>query len=416
MDKIFTDGIEVFCAHDQLVEIEKVVGNPKNPNQHPEDQINLLAKIIKAQGWRTPISISSRSGFVVRGHGRLAAARKLGLNFVPVDYQEYESEAAEYADLIADNRIAELSNISEEAVAELLKDIRIDDINFDLEITGFSLAEISNLLDDIVIQEDDDFDIDEEVESISDPITKHGDIWLLGKHRLICGDSTNRDDIVRLMDGKSANLIFTDPPYNVDYGASKNPRHKIRKIENDNMNTEDWKSFCSSLFQNFKDFCIGDIYMWGASGPEGMRMRLWLIDTGCHWSATIVWKKNQLVLSPAKYQRMYEPCFYGWFGKSSFVADRKKTEVWEFDRPRDSKLHPTMKPIALCSYGIENSSRPGDLVLDFFGGSGSTLIACEQVNRVCYMCEIDPVYCDVIIKRYEKMTGDKAVLEDLTNA
>lgn len=149
--------------------------------------------------------------------------------------------------------------------------------------------------------------------------------------------------------------------------------------------------------------------MWGASGPDGMKMRLWLTEMGCHWSATIIWVKNSLVLTPANYQRKYEPCFYGWFNKSSFVADRKQTEVWEFDKPNASKLHPTMKPIELCSNAIENSSKHGDIVLDLFGGSGSTLIACEQTNRNCYMMELDEFYCSVIIERWEEFTNKKAV-------
>jgi DNA modification methylase len=216
------------------------------------------------------------------------------------------------------------------------------------------------------------------------------------------------------MDGKQSHMIFTDPPYNVDYGKSKNPRHKIREIENDSQAPEEWERFCNALFINFKKHNIGDIYMWGASGFDGMKMRMWLIELGCHWSATIVWKKQQLVLSPANYQRMYEPCFYGWFDKSSFAGNRKHTEVWEFDRPRISKLHPTMKPLELCEYGIRNSSKKNNIVLDFFLGSGSTLIACENSSRRCYGLELDPLYCDVIIKRWENLTGETAVLDTVS--
>ena len=203
-------------------------------------------------------------------------------------------------------------------------------------------------------------------------------------------------------------MIFTDPPYNVDYGVSKNPKHKIRTIENDKQSPKEWESFCKAIFENFKRFNTGDIYMWGASGPEGMRMRLWLTEMGCHWSATIIWKKQQLILTPANYQRMYEPCFYGWFDKSTYNKDRKQTEVWELDRPLNSKLHPTMKPVDLCLKGIKNSSKPNDVILDLFGGSGSTLIACEYSERICYMMELDPKYIDVIIQRWEKLTGQKA--------
>ena len=237
---------------------------------------------------------------------------------------------------------------------------------------------------------------------------KLGEVWQLGKHRLMCGDSTKIEDVEKLMNGEKADMVFTDPPYNVDYGASKNPRHKIRSIKNDSMGTEAWMNFCNDFMVNIQQFNTGDIYMWGAPGPEGMRMRLLLIELGCHWSATIVWKKDQLVLTPANYQRMYEPCFYGWFDKSSYNGDRKQTEVWEIDRPKNSKLHPTMKPVELCSRGIQNSSKKNDKVLDLFGGSGSTLIACEQTNRKCYMMELDEHYCDVIIDRWETFTGNKA--------
>lgn len=232
-------------------------------------------------------------------------------------------------------------------------------------------------------------------------ISQLGEIYQLGRHRLMCGDSQT-NDISTLMEDKSANMIFTDPPYNVDYGSSKNPRHKIRSIENDKQTDGDWADFNSHLAQTMAARCSGDVYIFGAPGPDGMRARLAYVDAGFHWSATIIWKKQQLVLSPAKYQRMYEPCFYGWFYKSSFNGSRTETEVWEIDRPMDSKDHPTMKPIALCAKGINNSSKKDDIVLDIFGGSGSTLIACQQLGRICYMMELDPKYVDVIRKRWAK--------------
>lgn len=202
-------------------------------------------------------------------------------------------------------------------------------------------------------------------------------------------------------------MIHTDPPYNVAYGENKHhPSWKIRKIENDKLSADKWEEFCKAVFSIFKLYNKGDIYMWGASGPEGMKMRLWLIELGCHWSATIIWKKDQLVLSPAKYQRLYEPCFYGWFDKSTFRADRKEVEVWEIDRPKKSKEHPTMKPIELCAKAINNSSKPRDIVLDLFLGSGSTMVASHQLNRKCYGMEIDPKYCQVIVDRMKKFDAD----------
>lgn len=250
----------------------------------------------------------------------------------------------------------------------------------------------------------------DKIPDVSDnPVTRPGDIWLLGKHRLLCGDAVNEADVQRLMDCQTADMIFTDPPYNVNYGQANCGRHRNRKIINDNLSNEDWEMFCKKLFENFKKYNKGDIYMWGASCPNGMKMRLWLVEIGCHWSATIIWSKQHFVLGPAKYQRMYEPCFYGWFDKSSFVGDRKQTDVWNFNRPIVSDLHPTMKPVDLCAYAIKNSSLPGQIVLDLFLGSGSTLIACEQVDRICYGMELDPAYCDVIVRRWEDYTWQKAM-------
>jgi len=210
-----------------------------------------------------------------------------------------------------------------------------------------------------------------------------------------------------LMLDEKADMVFTDPPYNVDYGSSKN--YKIKSIRQDNQTDDEWKEFNTSMIENIKQYSKGDVYIWGASGPDGMLQRLLFIEKGLHWSATIIWKKQQLVLSPAKYQRIYEPCLYGWFDTSSFVADRKQTEVWEIDRPHNSKLHPTMKPIELCAKAINNSSQKGMRVLDLFGGSGSTLIACEQTDRQCRMMEIDLVYCQIIINRWQLYTSKKAI-------
>ena len=216
-------------------------------------------------------------------------------------------------------------------------------------------------------------------------------------------------DVARLMANERADLVFTDPPYNVDYGSSKNPRHKIPNLVSDNQTPNEWLSFNSAFIANIKEYCDGDIYCWGAPGPEGERQRVIFADMGCHWSATIIWNKDQLVLTRANYQRRYEPCFYGWFGKSTFRAGRTEIEVWDIPRPHDSKEHPTMKPIILCEKGIVNSSNYGNIVADFFGGSGSTLIACEKLGRKCRMMEIDEHYCDVIIQRWQNFTGKEAI-------
>jgi DNA modification methylase len=275
------------------------------------------------------------------------------------------------------------------------------------------------------------------------PKTKMGDLYILGEHRLLCGDSTKQEDVKRLMDGHKADMVFTDPPYNVNYGANKtHPSHNIRKIQGDNLNKNDYEIFLSKTSDILKTICSRDIYFFMGSGPEGMKAALALINKGLHWSATIIWKKDRLILTPANYQRIYETCFYGWFEKSSYNGCRKNTElwqikpkeiskdlnqvelccreenlcplshidIWEIKRPTTSLLHPTMKPVELILRALINSSKKNTIVLDLFLGSGSTMIACEKLNRRCFGMEIDPVYCDVIVKRWEDFTGKKAEL------
>jgi DNA modification methylase len=380
--------IKVYCAFDEMVPTADLKEHPKNPNKHPQRQIKILSEIIKRQGWRAPVTVSNLSGLIVRGHGRLLAARHLGLDKIPVDYQDYVSEDAEIADLIADKKIAEFSELDKDIFGKLLKDLDEDW----LEATGFTENELENLRP---------IDQDDVPEKPKQPISKTGEIYQLGKHRLLCGDATNPEDIARLMNGAKAEMLFTDPPYNVDYGKNKDrPTFKIRPIIGDKQDAQSWLEFNRTWMTLAREHVLGDWYVWGASDPEGMRQRLLAVEMGLHWSATIIWAKDRLVLTPANYQRKYEMCLYGWFGKSSWQGDRKETELWECKRPGNSKEHPTMKPLEICARGIINSSAPGSIVLDLFGGSGSTLIAAEQTGRACYISEIDPGYCDVIRQRY----------------
>ena len=386
----------------EMVRIEDVKAYENNPRIN-EKAIEAVTASLKEFGFRQPIVVD-KDGVIIVGHTRYKAAQKLGLEKVPVHVAQDLTDAQIKAYRIADNQTATLAEWNYELLPIELKDLQ--SMDFNLELLGFDSDQLAKILDPGITE--GLTDPDDVPEAPAEPITKPGDLWLLGEHRLLCGDSTNRDYVAYLMKGDKAGLIFCDPPYNVNYGISKNPRHKIRSIENDSMSTDEWSIFCHKMYEIFKEFNTGDIYMWGASGPEGMRMRLWLVEMGCHWSATIIWKKQQLVLSPAKYQRMYEPCFFGWFDKSSFGDDRTQTEVWEINRPLNSKLHPTMKPVELCIKGITNSSVPGTIVFDGFLGSGSTLIACEQTGRKCFGVEIDPAYCDVIKNRWEQFTGKKA--------
>lgn len=410
------DGIPVYCAVDKIVDIEKIVPNPRNPNQHSDSQIELLAKIIKAQGWRAPITVSNRSGLIVRGHGRMMAARKLGLTKVPVDYQDYANEAEEWADLIADNRIAELAEINNRMLMDLIEEIDTGD--FDLSLTGYSDADLKEIIDSLTEPWSGEIEEDDVPEPPEIPVTKLGDIWIMGQHRLMCGDTTDAGSVEKLMAGSQADFVFTDPPWNVNYGAIEKDNaqgYKPRTILNDSMGTAEFKDFMSRSFRNMnlhsKDGCMTYVVM---SAQEWGSLMLAMAENGYHWSSTIIWNKDHAVLSRKDYHTKYEPIWYGWKeGKARLcpLVDRKQNDVWDINRPTKSEEHPTMKPVTLVARAITNSSRPGGLVLDLFGGSGTTLIAAEQTGRKCCMMELDPKYCDVIIQRWENLTGLKGVVQ-----
>lgn len=384
------------------VSIASLGPHARNARKHNAKNLEAIKASFQRFGQQRAVLVHTFAGEtvpqVISGNGGLRAAVDLGWKDIAVTrFSGDDAEAEAYA--IADNRTAELSEWdravlhlqaaamkTSETLAGLYQSLDLES----LFPAGQSVAEDGPV-----------------PAPPAKPRTKPGTLYELGEHRLVCGDAFAEKDLVRLLVG-GADMVFTDPPYNVDYGSSKNPKHKIRKIAGDARGREDWTAFNTTLARILKTQCRGDVYLWGASGPEGMRQRLTLVDAGAHWSATIIWKKQQLVLSPAKYQRIYEPCFYGWFGKSSYRGDRTQVEVWEIDRPHDSPLHPTMKPVALCGRGIANSSREGATVLDLFGGSGSTMIACEELGRRCRMMEIEPGYCDVIVDRWERFTGRKA--------
>lgn len=242
--------------------------------------------------------------------------------------------------------------------------------------------------------------------------TKPGDIWVLGNHRLMCGDSTKLDQVQRLLDGEQARMMFTDPPWNVGIGQDSNPRHRQRQgLQNDSLSPAEFQSFLDGFISVARSVVIGDIYcVLGAS--EWPRLDSSLRTAGFHWSATVIWVKDVFVLGRSKYHRRYEPIWYGWHKdqRSSFTKRRDLDDVWEVARPKRSEEHPTMKPVELAIRAIENSSQAGENVLDLFGGSGSTLIAAEQTSRKAFLMELDPLYCDVIVQRYEQFSGDKAKL------
>jgi DNA modification methylase len=373
--------------------------NPRNWRRHPKGQALALEGVLEEVGWIQDVIVNQRTGRLIDGHLRVELAVKKKEKEIPVKYVDLSEEEEDKALLTLDP-ISSMAEADKDMLQSLLQSVKSDD------------ERIKNLINEIGHEykvspktvKEDNYEPPAEIETD----IKRGDIIQLGRHRVMCGDSTSKEDVGRLMDGRTADMVFTDPPYNVDYGSSgRIPRHKIRKILNDKQCAGHWESFCKDVFDNIKTYSDGDIYLWGAPGPEGMKMRLWLVGIGAHWSATIIWVKDQLVLSHAKYQRKYEPCFYGWFGKSSYNGDRTQTEVWEVPRPKSSELHPTMKPVELCGIGIRNSSNENSTVMDLFLGSGSTLIACEQLDRICYGMEISPQYCEVICQRWEKLTGGK---------
>jgi DNA modification methylase len=280
-----------------------------------------------------------------------------------------------------------------------------------VSLTGFDAAEIDELFKDKTAGKvkEDNFDANKALDEIETPITRHGDIWLLGKHRLMCGDSTSFSEVRQLMDGKKARFIFTDPPWNVDYGSdAKHPSWKPRQILNDKMSTEQFGAFLLAAFQ-----CMASVSEPGCMAYVVMSAQEWgnimpaMRQAGYHWSSTIIWAKDSLVLSRKDYHTQYEPIWYGWLEGTRLcpLKDRKQSDLWDIPRPKVSIEHPTMKPVALVAKAILNSSRSGDVALDLFGGSGTTLIAAEQTERVCFMMELDAKYCDVIVKRYTEQAG-----------
>lgn len=410
------DRSAVHCAHDEMVAIERVVPNPRNPNRHPESQIDLLAKIIGAQGWRAPITVSTRSGFVVRGHGRLAAARLLGLESVPVDWQDYVDEASEWADLIADNRIAELAELDFSGLADLLEEI--DTGAFDMDLTGFHEDELERIMTTFAAG-GDEIEEDDVPDPPEDPVTQPGDLWLLGEHRLLCGDSTKVSDVDRVMAGRKAACMWTDPPYGVDYvGKTKD----AKRIKNDGA--EGLSRLLTAAFTRAVAACEPGApwYIAHPAGPQAQVFAAAVSSVDMRIHEGLVWLKDAFVLGHSDYHYQHEPILYGYMpgegrsgrGKhvgSRWYGDNAQTSVFDVPRPKRSEAHPTMKPIELVATALKNSSPLGALVFDPFLGSGSTLMACEQLGRICYGLELDPAYCDVIVARWEAATGKKAVLE-----
>jgi len=391
------------------IEVSKLIPYANNSRTHDDAQVAQLAASIKEFGFRNPILVDGVG--IIAGHGRLMAARKLGLDKVPTLDCSDMTETQKKAYIIADNKLALNSGWDTNLLSLELQEL--DSNGFNLELLGFDSKELDELLAPEVIEGLTDEDAVPDVPD--EPKTKLGDIYILGNHRLMCGDSTSLDQIEKLLDGEMADMAFTDPPYNVDYGNSNNPRHKSRQIMNDKMNDDDWDTFVNDYITALLTYCHGNIYI-AMSDKELGHMQLTFEKLGGKWASFIVWVKDRLVLSGKDYHSRHETILYGWkdgVSDRQRVEDRTETDVWEIKRPSNSELHPTMKPVELVERALTNSSKSKNIVLDLFGGSGTTMIACEKINRFARLMELDPKYCDVIVKRWEDFTGKQAVLSEL---
>ena len=424
------------------VKISKLKPYENNARTHSDEQVEKIANSIKEFGFINPVIIDSEYG-IIAGHGRVLGAKKLGMDKVPCLFVEDLTETQKRAYILADNKLALDAGWDDEILKQEIK--ALDDLNFDVSIAGFDLDDFDFSQSDIEFQEDD-YDVEERLPEI--PKSKYGDVYLLGEHRVMCGDSTNQEDIDKLTEGLVMDLCVTDPPYNVNYGSINESgygkeRDNGDKILNDNMDDESFYYFLLAFYeQMIRVIKEGGSYYIFHSDTEGYNFRKALRDAGGIVKQNLIWVKNALVLGRQDYQWKHEPCLYGWKEGAGhyFIEDRTQTTVFEDkadldklskeelkemieeiladkipttviheDKPLKNDVHPTMKPIRLVSRLIKNSSKPGERVIDFFGGSGSTLISCEQLGRICYTIELDPKYVDVIIDRWETLTGKTAI-------
>ena len=371
--------------------------NPRKKLKAGDKEYEKIKNSILEFGYVEPI-IVNYDMTVIGGHQRLTVLKDLGYTEVQCVVVHIEDEHKVKALNIALNKITGAWN--EQLLADLLVDLQSMDFNTDL--TGFEAPEIEQLFSKVHNKDikEDDFDVEQELKN--PPVSQKGDIWLLGRHRVICGDSTLPETYTKLMEGRRANLVLTDPPYHV------NVEETAGKIQNDNMPDEDFYKFLFAAFVNMEQNMENDasIYVFHADS-KGLIFRQAFHDAGFYLSGCCIWKKNALVLGRSPYQWQHEPCLFGWKvgGKHQWYSDRKQTTIWEYDRPKSSKEHPTMKPVALMAYPIQNSCMSNCIVLDPFLGSGSTLIACEETGRICYGVELDEKFCDVIVKRYVMKVG-----------
>jgi len=382
----------------EMVSVDALIPYAKNARTHSDEQVAQIAGSIKEFGFNNPVLVD-KDNSVIAGHGRLMAARKLGYKEVPVVKLEHLTESQRKAYILADNRIALNSGWDTSMLSLELQELK-DDI--DLSLLGFDADELDAMIKPIEETEwltDEDYVPEVPVE----PKTKLGDIYILGNHRLMCGDSTSIDAVEKLMDGQKADMVFTDPPYGVDY----------KGINNDSR--DGLEDLLRGAFANYLAVSKSGASIYCFHSDRCADVFHGVFREFFHFSSMIIWAKNSLTLSQTDYQSQHEPCLYGWMdnGSHSWYSDRKQTSVWKFDKER-VEGHTTPKPVALVERAINNSSKGGDLIIDLFGGSGSTMIAAEKIGRQARIMELDPKYCDVIVKRWEDFTGKKAQLVELS--
>lgn len=392
----------------QKISIEKLKPAEYNPRKDlkPEDEeYQKIKKSLIEFGYVAPVIVNSDMT-VIGGHQRLKVLKELGYTEIECNVVNLDKDKEKALNIALNKITGEWDNTKLEELLAELKETSID-----MDMTGFSFDEVDNMLKDITGSKEDDFDLDQALDEIEEPISKPGDVWILGRHRLMCGNSTQKEDVMHLMNKQDADMILTDPPYNVDYVGKTS---EALKIENDNMNETEFYNFLIDAFRNMFESVKygGSIYVFHAD-TEGLNFRNAFKAVGFKLAQCLVWVKNTFVMGRQDYQWRHEPILYGWKEGAGhyFVDNRKQSTVLEFDKPSRNAEHPTMKPIDLLVYLIKNSSKENDIILDLFGGSGSTLIAAEQIQRTCYVMELDPKYCDVIIRRWENLTGQKAILE-----
>ena len=383
-----------------LVEIDKLIPYINNARTHSKEQINKLRSSLREFGFINPVIIGRDYG-IIAGHGRVMAAREEGISEVPCVFVDHLTEAQKKAYIIADNRMALDAGWDEELLKVEIEALQAE--AFDISLTGFGDDELSDLFGkDKDAIEDDDYDLTAALEKAA--FVEKGDVWVVGRHRLVCGDATSAEDVALLMDGKKANLIVTDPPYGVSFKSNSG-----LTIKNDSMKDEEFYNFLHKSFENMVAHLEsgGSAYVFHAD-TEGLTFRKAFIDAGFHLAGVCIWSKNSLVLGRSDYQWQHEPVLYGFLknGKHRWYSDRKQTTIWNFNKPKRNENHPTSKPLDLLSYPIRNSSQENAIVIDTFGGSGSTLMACEQTNRICFTMELDEKYASVILRRYVEDTGD----------